>query len=83
MSSLNEISTYQLEMGETPAYGTIYRITGGFLYAPTSNLKRVTYWNDFQNYKVFSKKQAKTLSFIFSITRQQKIFKTISAYRKY
>jgi hypothetical protein len=26
----------------SPAYGTIYRITGGFLYAATSNFKGVT-----------------------------------------
>jgi hypothetical protein len=26
----------------SPAYGTVYRIIGGFLYAATSSLKRVT-----------------------------------------
>jgi hypothetical protein len=37
------------------------------------------YWKDFQNLQVISKKQAKTLSFIFLTTKKQKIVKTVSA----
>jgi hypothetical protein len=62
------------------AYEKVYRIIGGFLYAAKSSLKRVTgrifsISNYFQGWK-----QVKTLSFIFSITRQQTNLKTIGAY---
>jgi hypothetical protein len=38
------------------------------------------YWKNSQNYKVISKEQAKTLSLIYSSTKEQKILKTINAF---
>jgi hypothetical protein len=59
----------------SPAHGTIYRIPGGFLYAVTVTryLKRVTE-RIFTISTVVFIKTSQTLSFIFSITRQQKNF---------
>jgi hypothetical protein len=43
----NTIITRFKILKSSPAYGIVYRIIGGFLYAATSSLKRVT---DFHNY---------------------------------
>ncbi len=55
-----------------------FTVTGGFLNAERSSLKRVT----IRIFKI-SKKQPKTLFSIFSITRQQKIKNHRRIYRKY
>jgi hypothetical protein len=60
------------------AFGIVYRIIGGFLYAATSSLKRVS-GRIFTISSVFIE-ASQNLSFIFSITRQQKNLKTIGAY---
>jgi hypothetical protein len=57
------------------AFGTVYRIIGGFLYAATSSMKRVT-GRIFTISGVFIE-ASQNLSFIFSITRQPKNLKTI------
>jgi hypothetical protein len=62
----------------SPSYETIYRITGGFLNAATSILKRVSV-RIFKISKCFHRCKKK-LESIFSKTRQQKNLKTNGAY---
>jgi hypothetical protein len=56
----------------SPSYETIYRITGGFLNAATSILKRVSV-RIFKICKCVFIEASKNLNFYFCITRHQKI----------
>ncbi len=58
---------------------TIYRITGGFVYAATSNLKRVT-GRIFSIRMCFHRSQTKLYLLFSPKTRKQKALKTIGKY---
>jgi hypothetical protein len=63
----------------SPAYRTFYRIIGGFLYAATSSLKRVT-GRIFTISKCFHRSNPKLYLLISPKQGSKKILKTIGAY---
>jgi hypothetical protein len=61
------------------AFGTTFRVTGGYRKAGTSSLKRVT-GKIFTISKWFYRSEAETSFWSFITKRQEKIVRTISAY---